>query len=102
MTPAEEYAAMPIEDRLNFCERAISLMTRELTAKKTACEQARKIARADAKQHWKEGRIAAALDRDAQARADELAARSLGEVLHRFRCWQGYSDTPPDQLPFPP
>lgn len=96
-----EYVTWSVEERLNYCERAISLMTHQMAKKLEEVKVQAKRQRQEAKKCWMDGQIAVALDHDAQARGAEIAERSIAEVQHRFRCWQGYSDTPQDQLPFP-
>lgn len=96
-----EYEKLPIDERLNLCERGIGLMIHQLSEKTEQATTRQKLNQSEAKKHWKDGRIASALDMDAQARGDELMVRELSDLKFRFKCWQAHSSTPSDQLPFP-
>jgi len=86
---------------LDLAVRAISLLVGEIKKRAEACERSERINRADAKKLFKDGHIAAALDSDKSAAGAERAAGELRSVLWRFKTWQGHSDTPNAELPFP-
>lgn len=86
---------------LDLAVRGIGVLTGEIKKQAEACERSERINRADAKKFFKEGHIASAIDSDKNAAGAERASREPRAVLWRFKCWQGHSDTPNDELPFP-
>lgn len=100
MKPREEYEAMPIEDRLNYAERAVALLMGEFDKARKAAEHDSKSLRSEAAKLWREGKVTSAIASDSAAKGAERCLREMNAILFRIRSWQGHSDTPAADLPF--
>ena len=101
MTTRQDFDKAPVEERLNYTERAVSMLVSELSNRSFRAAKSAREFRAQAAIDYKRGNIHLALQFDSSASRAEGIRDELDAVLARFRSWQALPSTPPDQLPFP-
>jgi len=95
----EEYDALDMAEKVNYCERAVSLLCGELKKHQANAESDLCRSKKDMNCAVKEAHMPNMVRISEYKHAAELKAQTCKDILFRFKCWQDHSSANWDQLP---